>query len=84
MNRDLAASRRALRAALNRRRLLELLTLAIERNLNQDAECDQCEVLAVGIKVTLRRSGDEFRARDIRVIPEYGPVRPLTAPDRAP
>jgi len=73
-----------LRAAVNVRRFLDLVTMAIDNNLDQDAECPRCELHGVRIEVVLRRSGDEFRARRIRVVPEYGPLRPLTGRDKAP
>ena len=84
MNRNLAASRRSLREAIGRRRLLDILIAAVDQNLDQDFECAACEVHAVKIEIVLRRTpGGLFRPQT-RVIPEYGPVRPLTAPDRAP
>lgn len=68
MNR--AQSRLAIRSSLQRRRLLELLLDATLRALDK-GDCQDCEVEGIAIDLYLHQSGAEFRARHIKVRPDY-------------
>lgn len=63
-------NRRAIRSILQRRRLLELIWDATLRALDK-GDCPDCEVEGIAIDLYLHQSGAEFRARHIKVRPDY-------------